>query len=86
MDQEQLPQFRRHMSRNSGESVEWIFNEHEELTLPFAAKSSPRLIVVPTAIYSLLPVSVLDVSSVTHDMALINSFVANSKLYLASAR
>lgn len=49
-------------------------------TVPLAAKSSPRLIVVPTAMYSLLPDSVLIVSSVTQDMALMNSFVANSNL------
>lgn len=47
-------------------------------TEPFAARSSPRFIVVPTAMKSLLPVSVLAVSSVTHEIAFTNSFVANS--------
>jgi len=55
-------------------------NRPKILALPFAARSSPLLIVVPTAMYSLLPVSVLVVSSVTHDIALMNSFVANSNL------
>jgi hypothetical protein len=51
---------------------------YPELTEPFAARSSPRLIVVPTATNSLLPFSVLDVSSVTQDTAFMDSFVANS--------
>ena len=44
------------------------------------AKSSPRLIVVPTAMNSLCPDSVLKVSSGTHAIELTNSFVANSYL------
>jgi hypothetical protein len=68
------------MSEIVEESTSRISNEPEIPTVPFAAKSSPRSIVVPTAMYSLLPVSVLIVSSVTHDMALMNSFVANWNL------
>lgn len=49
-------------------------------TDPLAAKSSPRSTVVPTAMYSLLPLSALDVSRVTQDMLLMNSLVENSKL------
>jgi len=48
------------------------------LTAPLTAKSSPRSMVVPTAMNSLLPVSVLSVSRVTHSKDVTNSFGANS--------
>jgi hypothetical protein len=50
-------------------------------TALFAAKSSPLLIVVPTAINCLLPVSVEDILRVTTVTALTVSLVANFYLY-----
>jgi len=49
-------------------------------TAPLTARSSPLLIVVPTAIKSLVPDSVLEVSNVTISRALTNSLGANSYL------
>ena len=55
-----------------------------ELTAPFTARSSPRLIVVPTAMKSFIPDSVLMVSSGTETTQLTNSFAANSYLQAPS--
>jgi len=49
-------------------------------TAPLTARSSPLLIVVPTAMKSLVPDSVLEVSNVTISRALTNSLGANSYL------
>lgn len=59
---------------------------HEDAahTAPLVAKSSPRLIVVPTAMKSFVPVSVLIVSNITQSTQLTNSFCANSYLLMVS--
>ena len=57
-----------------------IMFQISEHTAPLTAKSSPRLIVVPTAMKSLCPDSVLKVSSDTHASEFTNSFDANSYL------
>ena len=49
-------------------------------TAPLTARSSPLLIVVPTAMKSLVPDSVLEVSNVTTSRALTNSLGENSYL------
>ena len=85
-NQQQLLQSERYMSEIVKESTSRISNEPEIPMVPSAAKSSPQSIVVPTAMYSLLPVSILIVSSVTRDMALMNSFIANSNLGPVSIR
>lgn len=54
--------------------------KYERRTAPLTAKSSPRFIVVPTAMKFLCPDSVLKVSRGTHASELMNSFGANSYL------
>jgi hypothetical protein len=61
-------------------SFNTFFHQHGSLTAPLAAKSSPRSIVVPTAMYSLILVSVLLVSNCMHATALTYSLFANSYL------
>jgi hypothetical protein len=56
------------------------FPKSKTPTAPLTARSSPLLMVVPTAMKSLVPDSVLDVSNVTISRALTNSFGANSYL------
>ena len=53
---------------------------YEQRTAPLTARSSPRLIVVPTAMKFLCPDSVLTVSRGKHASELMNSFCANSYL------
>ena len=53
---------------------------YDRRTAPLTAKSSPRLIVVPTAMKFLCPDSVLRVSRGTQASELMNSFCANSYL------
>lgn len=53
------------------------------LTAPFTARSSPRLIVVLTAMKSFTPVSVLTVSRGIQSTHVINSLWANSYLRLS---
>ena len=55
-----------------------------ELTAPFTARSLPQLIVVPTAMKSFIPDSVLMVSSGTEMMQPTKSFAANSYLQAPS--
>src|SRR6202042_2666662 len=56
-----------------GQQKPYLSSVPFRLTAPFTAKSSPRSIVVPTAMNSLFPVSVLSVSRVTHSRDVTNS-------------
>jgi len=60
------------------DQLDEVLADSKKHTAPLTAKSSPRLIVVPTAMKSLLPVSVLTVSRETQARELTNSLDANS--------
>jgi hypothetical protein len=68
------------MSVHEYEKLSGNYLKYDQRTAPLTAKSSPRLIVVPTAMKFLCPDSVLKVSRGTHASELMNSFAANSYL------